>query len=150
MVYSGWRPHVTSSYSDNGLSKQTPAPAAASLIKFNKLPRFSISRVSQFTSSNAPVRLRLRIFQHPHLRLFPPKRHDLFLQNDVTSAKTHPRISFLNANISSRAVGDGRGEIRRDRSSRTRNLDRPALRDDSRPASCQSARYIHTYIHVDR
>ena len=42
-------------------------------------------------------------------------------------------------------VGDGRGEIRRDRSSRTRDLDRPtAFRDDRRPAWCRSARNRQT------
>ena len=61
------------------------------------------------------------------------------MENDVTSAKTHPRISFQAVKVSSRAVGGGRGEIRRD------DLDRPAaFRDDPRPASCRSARYRHT------
>ncbi|XP_062516204.1 uncharacterized protein LOC134191598 [Corticium candelabrum] len=65
------------------------------------------------------------------------KRHDLFVENDVTFAKTHLRISFQAAKVSFRAIGGSRGEIRRDRSSRTRDLDRSAtFCDDPGPASC--------------
>ena len=98
-----------------------------------------------------PLPRRRRNFRtHMHGRTHA-RKSSLFTPTAAKAACTLPFVyRFQAAKVSSRAVGGGRDEIRRDRSSRTHDLDRPAaFRDDPRPASCRTARYRYTYMWTD-